>query len=654
MNSELEPIDIFTPEMIDAIANIWSRSVISLIDVRSNQIHPEQPLLGYRMPSSMLIFAYGRLANIQLNHTIYGMERFGVFHGGKGTKLNIIPFEDSILVYKVFYKAEMPVTLKKDFHPTLKHINPFIHLFGYSPGNPIRFKDLFQQMLISWQQTSSLEQLHVKALLYQTIREIYKELHAGGNKVFQPDPVSSTQYYLDEHYTSPILFEDIADMFSISRGQLTKLFKKRTGKSLQEYLTLKRLEKACEQLIQTNATVKEIAGGCGMTEEINLIRLFKKYYRMTPSEFRNKKIVSMHDCDIDNDSQRLYNEKGSGNLIESKRDGEFTMFGSIRNKEMLVAAAMSLMLLLSACGSSTPANTGGSSAVPQQTQKTQAQSNEQAKAAETVAQTRIVTTEKGDVEVSANPTRIVDSGYWRGDILALGVTPIATADFYTKGNAYDEQMSGIKILEKWEAEDIMAMEPDVIITGYEEDFDKFSKIVPTIFIPWATPAEKRIPLIAQVLGLDSSNGEKLIDDYKIKAEEYREKLSKAGVLDKSITVFRYDTPGEMEVFPGYWGSEIVHGLYNMPIPEAANALNDGGYAKVSFEVLPEASGDYILLNIPEGLREELASHTVWNQIPAVQNGNVIMIDPATIFFPDIITQAYKLEYISNALLELAK
>lgn len=89
MREESGTMQIFTPEMLETMAYIWTRSSISLIDVRHQSIYPEQPLRQYKMPSSTLVYAYGGTAHVQLNETAFAMERFGLFHGGKGTLLSI-------------------------------------------------------------------------------------------------------------------------------------------------------------------------------------------------------------------------------------------------------------------------------------------------------------------------------------------------------------------------------------------------------------------------------------------------------------------------------------------------------------------------------------------------------------------------------------
>ena len=81
MREETEAIRIFTPEMLETMAYIWTRSSISLMDVRHKYIEPKHPLQHYKMPSSMLVYAYGGTAHVQLNEADFAMERFGLFHG---------------------------------------------------------------------------------------------------------------------------------------------------------------------------------------------------------------------------------------------------------------------------------------------------------------------------------------------------------------------------------------------------------------------------------------------------------------------------------------------------------------------------------------------------------------------------------------------
>lgn len=336
------------------------------------------------------------------------------------------------------------------------------------------------------------------------------------------------------------------------------------------------------------------------------------------------------------------------------------MFKQMRSKA-LVAGTLSLMLLMSACGT-TPAYSSGADATPTAAAISQAIGTEGTEPVE--AETRIVTTVMGDVEVPANPQRIVAAGFWVGDILAFGKQPIAIQDFYVKTSPWSEQAQEITVLEKWEPEYIMALEPDLIITGAfggkASDYEDLSKIAPTVAFDWDDEPETRLPLMAQVLGLDAADGQALVNEYNQKIEDYRQKLKQSGILEKTITVFRNDgvVEGGLELGSEIgWGGEVVYGLFDMPMPESVKKLkesSEGSITNVSFEVVAQLCGDYILINQsdPE-LIEQMKENPIWQSIPAVQKGNIIVVEPGKVYFPDIITDTYKLEVISEALLKLA-
>lgn len=57
--------------------------------------------------------------------------------------------------------------------------------------------------------------------------------------------------------------------------------------NLKEYIHITRLRKATDLLSSSNLSIKEIANEVGFQDEKYFMRVFKKYKKMTPSEFRN-------------------------------------------------------------------------------------------------------------------------------------------------------------------------------------------------------------------------------------------------------------------------------------------------------------------------------------------------------------------------------
>lgn len=655
MQEEAEASQVFTPEMIDTMARIWTRSIITLIDVRFQNIASAYPLEQYKMPSSMFIYACGGEAQIQLNETTFGMERFGLVHGGKGSLLSISPKRESVKTFMVFYKAESPLLFKKHLQQLLEQVNPFVQQFGYTPSNPILLLDWFQQMLNDWNRGKAMDQLQAKGFLYQLIHRVYRDFEGGEIRYLQPFPASSAKIYLDKHYREPIMFQDIAAMFGISGGQLTRLFKKKEGMSLQEYLIQRRIEAACHDLKHTEATIKEIATGSGFADEKNLFRMFKKYYKMTPSDYRKINAPSMQVDGIDNDSHLHYNERELASLVKSYRDGESSMFGQVRSKEMIFVAAMSLMLLLTACTSGTPANNRGTVNPPAETGQTTQPEVQETKASEAVSQTRTISTVKGDVEVPGNPQRVVVD-YLVGDVVALGVTPLGVARA-TKGETEAVYSNEIKdsINIKMEPEDVMTLEPDLIILAWgEENYEDLSKIAPTIYVPYGDmTTEERIHFIGNVLN-KPKEAEAVLDAYANKIEEAKLSLKNAGLSDVTITMGEFSDKTNSIAGAKHAVGELMYNQLQMKAPSKVQTDiidADKYWGQISMEVLPAYMGDYL---IALGDTEVPADHAVWKSLPAVQHNRIVTVGSSLSWSTDIMTSSALIDHIVNQLLALAK
>lgn len=77
-----------------------------------------------------------------------------------------------------------------------------------------------------------------------------------------------------------------ADKFCLSPNYFGDLIKKETGKSAQEYIQYKLIEKAKDRIASTELTMSEIAYELGFQYPQHFGRLFKKQTGQTPYEFR--------------------------------------------------------------------------------------------------------------------------------------------------------------------------------------------------------------------------------------------------------------------------------------------------------------------------------------------------------------------------------
>jgi len=94
--------------------------------------------------------------------------------------------------------------------------------------------------------------------------------------------------YIEKHYKDEITLLTAAEHVHMNHIYISRLFKKETGETFLDYLTKFRLKKACILLAKNEYRIYEIASEVGIADSGYFSQLFRKYYGITPSEYRNK------------------------------------------------------------------------------------------------------------------------------------------------------------------------------------------------------------------------------------------------------------------------------------------------------------------------------------------------------------------------------
>ena len=92
--------------------------------------------------------------------------------------------------------------------------------------------------------------------------------------------------YISSHLHEEISNASLADLTGYSIVNFINKFKTEYGYSPHNYIINERLSKARMLLTQTNYTIKEISHICGYSDELYFSRIFKKFMKCSPKEFR--------------------------------------------------------------------------------------------------------------------------------------------------------------------------------------------------------------------------------------------------------------------------------------------------------------------------------------------------------------------------------
>jgi AraC-like DNA-binding protein len=95
--------------------------------------------------------------------------------------------------------------------------------------------------------------------------------------------------YLQQNYADPDLsLTKVAGVFNLSPTYLSGFFKEQTGENFLNYVNTLRIEAAKKLLVEQSISLQEIAAQVGYSNNVVLIRNFKKVAGMTPGEYREK------------------------------------------------------------------------------------------------------------------------------------------------------------------------------------------------------------------------------------------------------------------------------------------------------------------------------------------------------------------------------
>jgi len=93
--------------------------------------------------------------------------------------------------------------------------------------------------------------------------------------------------YIERHYCEQISLNSVAGVMNVNPAYLSSAFESERGESYSKYVLRLRMEHAA-LLLQTHAAgnINSIATDVGYLSAKHFISVFKKYYGMTPSEYR--------------------------------------------------------------------------------------------------------------------------------------------------------------------------------------------------------------------------------------------------------------------------------------------------------------------------------------------------------------------------------
>ncbi len=110
-------------------------------------------------------------------------------------------------------------------------------------------------------------------------REIRADYRNRLNRVFE---------FIDENLDSNLSLKEVAKVAFFSPYHFHRIFKQLTGETLNEFITRRRIERSVSDILHRNVSISEIAHAYGFSDNSAYTKAFKKYYGISPSEFKRQ------------------------------------------------------------------------------------------------------------------------------------------------------------------------------------------------------------------------------------------------------------------------------------------------------------------------------------------------------------------------------
>lgn len=154
----------------------------------------------------------------------------------------------------------------------------------FTTAYPQRYWDLFAAVVDLNAAYTICSQTRLRANVQEILCCIIQEEHHLSLSMKESYPEKALAF-MENHFSSSLSSEDIAEAVGISVSHLRLLFKKQYGISLMQKLNKIRVRRAKELLSSGMFTLAEVASACGFQNEYYFSRVFKQHTGIPPGKY---------------------------------------------------------------------------------------------------------------------------------------------------------------------------------------------------------------------------------------------------------------------------------------------------------------------------------------------------------------------------------
>lgn len=250
--------------------------------------------------------------SIEINYILSG--EIDVFVGGKSTTL--LPGDVFLIDSNIMHSSlsahgnvgiliQLPYVLLKKYIPDFDNLSFSLDCHSTDPIHQTKvaqFIEVIHKMEILFKVNPKGSALRFNGLVFELLYELYHNFSSPlsnadiSKRQKNYDKLGQIMDYTCAHYAEAITIDEIAAVACFQKEYFCHFFKKNMGMTYLDFLNEIRLSHICQDLLATDAFLKDILEKNGFHNYKAFRKLFYEKFKVTPSEYRRNHSARNPSC----------------------------------------------------------------------------------------------------------------------------------------------------------------------------------------------------------------------------------------------------------------------------------------------------------------------------------------------------------------------
>lgn len=190
--------------------------------------------------------------------------------------------EDAWTIYWVHFNGMLA---KHIVELIIKHSKDYKPYLAYNENRIKLFEDIYEQLDRGYSDDTLR---YVNMIFYHFLSSLLYEEKFNGTQTNKLNAVSTAIELMKQRLGEVLSLCDLAYTSNLSVSHFSTVFKNETGYSPIDYFNHLKIQKACQYLLFTDMSIKEISFSLGIEDQYYFSRMFSKLMNVSPKEYRNR------------------------------------------------------------------------------------------------------------------------------------------------------------------------------------------------------------------------------------------------------------------------------------------------------------------------------------------------------------------------------